>query len=47
VFGGGEVWQQTFAALSSKVSYADEATFPGQLAYVCFFDTTHRGKLII
>jgi hypothetical protein len=23
VFGGGEVWQQTFAALYSKVSYAD------------------------
>jgi hypothetical protein len=22
VFGGGEVWQQTFAALYSKVSYA-------------------------
>ena len=24
VFGGGEVWQQTFAALYSKVSYADK-----------------------
>ena len=27
VFGGGEVWQHTFAALYSRVSYADKAAF--------------------
>ncbi|MEJ6689943.1 MAG: hypothetical protein QNL02_12405, partial [Paracoccaceae bacterium] len=27
VFEGGEVWQQTFAALCTKVSYADKPAF--------------------
>jgi len=36
VFGGGEVWQQTFAALYSKVSYADEAVIQCDCTNVWF-----------